>query len=105
MWIYTKPRSEHDSRFLLNLDHCSRINISQLGERWFIEAMLESESIPVAAAGSQEEATALLKQVFDGLKSGEKALDLDALPRGESEEEQETPPATPLSEAVAAQQT
>jgi hypothetical protein len=77
MWVYTKPRSEHDIRFLLNLDQCSRINLSQLGERWFIEVFLGSDSFPIAAAPSQEEAIRILRTIFDSLKAGEKALDLD----------------------------
>src|ERR1044071_4642309 len=77
MWIYSKRRNEHDNRFLLNLDLCSRINLTQLGEKWFIEVMLGSEAHPIAFTTSQEEAAELLQQIFESLKSGEKALDLE----------------------------
>lgn len=76
MWIRTKPRSEHETRLLVNLDQSSRITISKLGERWFIEVMLGTDAFPVASAKSQEEAEALLKSIFDSLHSDEKALDL-----------------------------
>jgi hypothetical protein len=91
MWISTKPRSEQDQSFLLNLDQCSRINISKLGERWFIEVMLGSDAFPVASAGSQEEAQAFLKQIFDSLRDDVKALDLNA-PTEEAEKAKAPPP-------------
>lgn len=78
MWIFSRPRNEHENRFLLNLDQSSRINLIQLGERWFVEVMLGTESVPVAAANSPEEAAALIKQIFDSLLAGADALDLDA---------------------------
>jgi len=86
MWIYNRPRNEHDNRFLLNLDHGSRINVNALGEHWFVEVMLGSEAIPIASTDSQEEAIALQKRIFEGLKAGEKALDL-----GDSAEEGKPP--------------
>lgn len=78
MWIYTKPRNEHDIRFMLNLDLCTRVNVNQLGERWFLDVTLDSESIPVASSASEQEAFGLLQLVFDSLKNGRKALDLVA---------------------------
>ncbi|HLK61368.1 MAG TPA: hypothetical protein VKU00_32765 [Chthonomonadaceae bacterium] len=77
MWIYSKRRGEHDNRFVLNLDLCSRIHLTQLGEKWFVEAMLESEAQPIASTNSQEEASDILKRIFESLKAGEKALDLE----------------------------
>ena len=77
MWIYSKRRNEHDNRFLLNLDLCSRINLTQLGEKWFIEVMLGTEAYPVAFATSQEEVADLIQRIFESLKAGEKALDLE----------------------------
>ena len=77
MWIYSKPKNEHESRFLLNLDQCSRINISQIGERWLIEAMLESESIPIASAGTSDEASEMMTLLYESLESGRVALDLE----------------------------
>ena len=81
MWIFSRPRNEHENRFLLNLDQSSRINLIQLGERWFIEVMLGTESVPVASANSQEEAATLLKRIFDSLLAGAEALDLEAPPQ------------------------
>jgi hypothetical protein len=81
MWIFTKPRSENDNRFVVNLDMCSRINLSRLGEHRFIEVMLESESVPIASAESREEAKAILSKVFESLKAGEKAFDFNAAPK------------------------
>ncbi len=92
MWIYSKPRNEHDTRFLLNLDQCSRINVTQLGEKWFVEVFLGSDSFPVAAAPTQEEAIGLMKRIFDSLKGGEKAFDLDAPPLEKPKERKESPP-------------
>jgi hypothetical protein len=91
MWISTKPRSEQDMSFLLNLDQGSRINISKLGERWFIEVMVDSEGFPVASANSQEEAQAIVKQIFDSLRDDVKALDLNA-PAEEAEKAKAAPP-------------
>ncbi|HZT42154.1 MAG TPA: hypothetical protein VFA07_08185 [Chthonomonadaceae bacterium] len=81
MWIFSRPRNEHESRFLLNLEQSSRINLIQLGERWFVEVMLGTESVPVASASSPEEAAALIKRIFDSLRAGEAALDLEAPPQ------------------------
>lgn len=80
MWVYTKSRGEKDKRFLLNLDICSRINISQLGEKWFLEVILGSDSFPIAALNSQEEAETLMQHIFDHFKEEGKAIDLDASP-------------------------
>lgn len=80
MWIYSRPKNEHDNRFVLNLDLCSRISVNQLGEKWFVEVMLGAEAVPVAAAPTQEEAMGLLLQVFEALRSGDNALDLAAPP-------------------------
>jgi hypothetical protein len=87
MWVFSKHRGEHDYRFLMNLDQCSRINLTPLGEKFFIEVVLGSETIPIAQVSSQEEAEAIQKQVFMGLQAGEKALDLDA-PRQEHGEQE-----------------
>jgi len=102
MWIYSKPRSEHDNRFLLNLDLSSRINLSQLGERWFIEVMQGTESHPIASTTSSEEATELLNRIFEGLNSGEHALDLqsdfESAGSGKAEEPaSDKPSSSPLS--------
>ncbi|HLV81796.1 MAG TPA: hypothetical protein VKT32_16025, partial [Chthonomonadaceae bacterium] len=69
------------NRFLLNLDQSARINLIQLGERWFVEVMLGSESVPVASANSPEEASALIKRIFESIRAGEDALDLEAPPQ------------------------
>ena len=87
MWIHTRPRSEQDNGLLINLDQCGRVQVSKLGEKWFIEAMLGSDAYPIAAAGSQEEAHALLKRIFDSLNAGEKALDLEAESEPEATED------------------
>src|SRR5579872_1683729 len=92
MWIYTRPRNENDNRFLLNLDLCSRVNVSQLGEKWFVEVILGSESFPVAAMGSREEAVDIVQQVFDSLKADEKALDLAAPPEKGGDRQQTARP-------------
>ena len=78
MWIYTRPKTEHEPRFLLNLDESWRIAISQLGEKWLIEVTFGTESTPVATASSGEEAVSLVSRIFEALKNGEKALDLAA---------------------------
>jgi hypothetical protein len=78
MWVYSKSRGEHDNRFMVNLDQVSRINVSQLGGKWFLEVILGSESFPVAAAASREEVLLILARIFDGIQAGERALDLDA---------------------------
>jgi hypothetical protein len=88
MWVHTRPRNEHENAILINLDMASRINISKLGERWFIEVMIGTEAFPIAIAESLEEAGDLMRKVFDALKSDEKALDLE-----EGREEQEPKPA------------
>jgi hypothetical protein len=80
MWIYSRPRSENDIRFLLNLDLCSRIGLTELGEKWYVEVTLESETLPVASAGSNEEATAILTRIFESVRAGDGALDLAASP-------------------------
>src|SRR5437762_14054198 len=97
MWIYSRRRNEQDHRFLMNLDLCSRINLTQLGEKWFIEVMLGADAHPVATLNSQEEADALLKQIFENLQAGAAALDLEALPEAEAPQK-EQPPA-PLAAA------
>lgn len=76
MWVFTKPRNEYDVRFLLNLDLCSRVGINQLGERWFVEVTLGTETVPVASAGSQEEAAALMGRIFGAIEAGKQGLDL-----------------------------
>ncbi len=80
MWIYTKPRNEHDNRFLLNMALCSRVSVNQLGDRWFIEVTLGTEAVPVAATGSREQALALVRRIYEGIRSGEQAMDLGDLP-------------------------
>ncbi len=90
MWIFTRPRSEHDMKFMLNLDQCSRIQLTQLGERWFVEVMLGTESVPVASAGSVEEAAELLALVFEAIRSGDNALDLSVSSGSQSSEEAPT---------------
>ena len=77
MWVHTRPRNEHENAILINLNQASRINISKLGEKWFIEVMIGSEAFPIATAQSLEEAADLMKQVFEALKADEKALDLE----------------------------
>src|SRR5438094_148276 len=78
MWVYSKSRGEHDHRFLMNLDQCSRINLTHLGERWFIELMHGSETTPIAQVNSEEEAGTILQEIFDSLLAAKPALDLDA---------------------------
>jgi hypothetical protein len=78
MWVYTRSRGEHDRRFLLNLSHCSRISVSQLGERWFLEVILGNDTLPIASVNSQEEAETLLERLYACLKADAKAMDLDA---------------------------
>lgn len=78
MWVFTKPRGEHDRRSLLNLALCSRINISQLGDRWFLEVILGNDTFPIAALNSLEEADNLLHQIFDHMRTDEKAMDMAA---------------------------
>ena len=83
MWVHTRPRTEQENAILINLEQSTRITISKLGERWFIEAMIGTEAFPLATAGSNEEAHAILKHIFDRIHAGETALDLEA----EQEEE------------------
>ena len=83
MWVLSRPRSEHDVSFLLNLDMSSRIDLVQLGDRWFVEVRLGNEAVPVASASSREEAEAILAEVFSSLRSGATALDLGAPPHHE----------------------
>ena len=78
MWIHTRPRSEQENAFLINLNQASRVTISKLGERWFIEAMIGTEAFPLAQAHSNEEAHAILKHIFDCMNSNDQALDLEA---------------------------
>src|SRR5438552_74593 len=95
MWIYSKRRGEHDLRYLMNLDQCSRINLTQIGERWFIEVMLGSETVPIAQVNSQEEADAILREIFESLAEGKSALDLDSpeiAPEQKQEEKQDEKP-------------
>ena len=87
MWVHTRPRNEHENAILINLDMASRINISKLGEKWFIEVMIGNEAFPVAIAESLEEAGELMKRVFDAIKADERALDLEE----KDEEEQPKP--------------
>jgi len=78
MWIYSKSRGENDNRFLINLDLSARINLSQLGEHWFIEVMQGSDSHPIASTTSREEAVEIQRMIFDAMKRGEQAIDLDS---------------------------
>jgi hypothetical protein len=81
MWVYTKPRNEHDKRQLLDLAHFSVVTVSQLGERWFVDAVMGSDSSPLASANSQEEANTIVEYIFDSLKAGENAIDLNLPPQ------------------------
>ena len=76
MWLLSRPRSEHDNRFLLNMELGSRINLTTLGEKWFVEVVVGTESHPVAVAGTGEEANAILKRIFDAVAAGDHSLDL-----------------------------
>jgi hypothetical protein len=78
MWIHTRPRTEQENAYLINLAQASRVNISKIGERWFIEAMIGTEAFPLAMANSVEEAHAILKHIFDKIHASECALDLEA---------------------------
>ena len=78
MWIYTRPRNEHDRRFLLNLDHFPLLTVNQLGERFFVDAGTGGETATLAATGSLEEAEGLVKRIFEALETGKTALDLNA---------------------------
>jgi hypothetical protein len=77
MWVYTRPRNEHDHRFLLNLDHYPSITVNQLGERFFVDAGTGGETATLASSNSLEEATELVKQIFEALEAGKTALDLN----------------------------
>lgn len=78
MWVYTRPRNEHDPRFLLNLDHYPSIAVNQLGDRFFVDAGTGGDTATLASTGSAEEANGLVQQVFEALEAGKTALDLNA---------------------------
>ncbi|HLJ56603.1 MAG TPA: hypothetical protein VKT77_16310 [Chthonomonadaceae bacterium] len=80
MWVFTKSRDEHDHRTLLNLDLGSRISVTVLGERWFIDVMQASDTVSIAQVGSEEEAKEIFRRIYDALAKGENAIDLDARP-------------------------
>lgn len=77
MWVYTRPRNEHDRRFMLNLDHYPTITVNQLGERFFVDAGTGGETATLAATASLEEAERLVKHIFEALEAGKTALDLN----------------------------
>ena len=80
MWVYTRPRNEHDHRFLLNLDRYPSVTVNQLGERFFVDAGTGGETATLASTESQEEATEIVQQIFDALEAGKTAFDLNAAP-------------------------
>lgn len=92
MWIYTRPRNEHDPRFLLNLDHYPSIAINQLGERFFVDAGTGGDTATLASSDSAEEATGLVQQIFAALEAGKPALDL-GLAKPDPENKPAEPPA------------
>jgi hypothetical protein len=91
MWIYSKSRGENDNRFLINLDLSSRVNLSQLGEHWFIEVMQGSDSHPIASTTSREEAVEIQKRIFEAMKAGEQAIDLDMEAESKANEQKNDP--------------
>lgn len=62
---------------LINLTQHSAIQIAQLGNKWFVDVVHGSDSSSLAQVDTQEEADNLIQQIFDSLKAGEKALDLN----------------------------
>jgi hypothetical protein len=76
MWVYTRPRNEHDHRFLINLDMYPSISVNQLGERFFVDAGAGGDTATLASTDSQEEANGLVQQIFDALDAGKTGLDL-----------------------------
>ena len=87
----------------MNLDMCSRINLSELGEKWFIELVIGSETTPIAQVATQEEAAKILQAIFHSLQEDRPALDLrptledrDVKPK-DGEEKPEPPPPAPGS--------
>lgn len=78
MWVYTRPRNEHDHRFLINLERYPTITVNQLGERFFVDAGSGGDTATLASTESQEEANQILKHLFDALAAGKTAFDLKA---------------------------
>jgi hypothetical protein len=78
MWVYTRPRNEHDHRFLINLERFPTISINQLGERFFVDAGSGGDTSTLASTESQAEAEEIVQHIFDALESGKTALDLKA---------------------------
>ena len=78
MWVYTRPRNEHDHRFLINLERYPTITVNQLGERFFVDAGSGGDTATLASTESQDEATEILKHLFDALAAGKTAFDLKA---------------------------
>jgi hypothetical protein len=84
MWVFAKSRDEHDHRALVNLDRGTRINVTVLGERWFVDVMQGSDIVSIAQVSSEDEAKEIFQRIFDGLASGRSAIDLDR-PRKDDE--------------------
>ena len=78
MWVFTRPRNEHDHRFLINLESFPSIAINQLGERYFVDTGTGGDTATLASTDSQEEATNIVQQIFEALEAGKTALDLSA---------------------------
>ena len=78
MWVYTRPRNEHDHRFLINLERFPNIAINQLGERFFVDAGTGGDTSTLASTASQEEAEGIVQHIFEALEAGKTALDLKA---------------------------
>ena len=76
MWVYTRPRNEHDHRFLINLERFPTIAINQLGERFFVDAGTGGDTSTLASTESQQEAEGIVQHIFEALEAGKTALDL-----------------------------
>jgi hypothetical protein len=82
MWIQTRARTENDKRSLVNVEHYATISQAQLGDRWFIDAVLSSDTATLATVDSEGDARAIVQAIFDALKNGDTAIDLNALSLG-----------------------
>lgn len=93
MWVFTKPRNEHERRFMLNMDHFARITVSQIGEKFFVDAVMENDTFSLAAAASSAEADSIIDYVYESIKAGEKAIDILKMPQKDQKDSKPAPQA------------
>lgn len=80
MWVYTRVRNEHEHPVLLNLQLHTSITMSQLGDKWFLDAALGGNTSTLAQVNTEAEASRIMRFILESLRAGENAIDLNRVP-------------------------